>query len=63
MENHILEINKQISKGGRKNIRMILLTIHEEGEMNRNGITWIEQYVLDNLESIKGIPICATFLY
>ena len=62
MENHILEINKQISKGGRKNIRMILLTIHEEGEMNRNGITWIEQYVLDNLESIKGIPICATFL-
>ena len=30
--------------------------------MNRNGITWVEQYVLDNLESIKGIPICATFL-
>ena len=60
--NKILEINKRISKGGRKNIRMILLTIHEEGEMNRNGITWVEQYVLDNLESIKGIPICATFL-
>ena len=56
------EINKRISKGGRKNIRMVLLTIHEEGEMNRNGITWVEQYVLDNLESIKGIPICATFL-
>lgn len=60
--NKILEINKRISKGGRKNIRMVLLTIHEEGKMNRNGITWIEQYVLDNLESIKGIPICATFL-
>ena len=60
--NKILEINKRISKGGRKNIRMVLLTIHEEGEMNRNGITWVEQYVLDNLESIKGIPICATFL-
>ena len=58
--NKILEINKRI--GGRKNIRMVLLTIHEEGEMNRNGITWVEQYVLDNLESIKGIPICATFL-
>ena len=37
--NKILEINKRISKGGRKNIRMVLLTIHEEGEMNRNGIT------------------------
>ena len=60
--NKILEINKRISKGGRKNIRMVLLTIHEEGEMNRNGITWVEKYVLDNLESIKGIPICATFL-
>ena len=58
--NKILEINKRI--GGRKNIRMVLLTIHKEGEMNRNGITWVEQYVLDNLESIKGIPICATFL-
>lgn len=58
--NKILEINKRVC--GRKNIRMVLLTIHEEGEMNRNGITWVEQYVLDNLESIKGIPICATFL-
>lgn len=58
--NKILEINKRV--GGRKNIRMVLLTIHKEGEMNRNGITWVEQYVLDNLESIKGIPICATFL-
>lgn len=62
MKSHILEINKRVSKGGRKNIRMILLTIHKDGEMNRNGITWVEQYVNDNLDSIKGIPICATFL-
>lgn len=60
--NKILEINKRVSKGGRKNIRMILLTIHKDGEMNRNGITWNEEYVNKNLESIKGIPICATFL-
>ena len=60
--NKILEINKRVSKGGRKNIRMILLTIHKDGEMNRNGITWNEEYVNNNLESIKGIPICATFL-
>lgn len=62
MKSHILEINKRVLKGGRKNIRMILLTIHKDGEMNRNGITWVEQYVNDNLDSIKGIPICATFL-
>ena len=60
--NKILEINKRVSKGGRKNIRMILLTIHKDGEMNRNGITWNEEYDNKNLESIKGIPICATFL-
>lgn len=60
--NKILEINKRVSKGGRKNIRMILLTIHKDREMNRNGITWNEEYVNKNLESIKGIPICATFL-
>lgn len=60
--NKVLEMSKRMSKGGRKRIKMILLTIHQDGEMNRNGITWKEQYVLNNLESIKGIPICATFL-
>lgn len=60
--NKVLVMSKRISKGGRKRIKMILLTIHEEGEMNRNGITWVEQYVIDNLDSVKGIPICASFL-
>ena len=60
--NKILEMSTRMSKGGRKRIRMVLLTIHEDGEMNKNGITWEEQNVLNNLESIKNIPICATFL-
>lgn len=60
--NKVLEMSKRMSKGGRKRIRMVLLTIHKDGEMNKNGITWEEQNVLNNLESIKNIPICATFL-
>lgn len=62
MFNKVLEMSRRMSKGGRKKIKMVLLTIHKDGETNRNGITWVEQYVLDNLESIKGIPICASFL-
>ncbi len=60
--NKVLEMSKRMSKGGRKRIRMVLLTIHKDGEMNKNGITWEEQNVLKNLESIKNIPICATFI-
>lgn len=60
--NKVLEMSKRMSKGGRKRIRMVLLTIHKDGEMNKNGITWEEQNVLNNLESIKSIPICATFI-
>lgn len=60
--NKVLEMSKRMSKGGRKRIRMVLLTIHKDGEMNKNGITWEEQNVLNNLESIKNIPICATFI-
>lgn len=56
----ILELNT--SKGGRRKIRMILLTIHNEGETNLNGISWKEEYVLDNIDTCKGMPICASFL-
>ena len=60
--NKILEMSRRMAKGGRKRIKMVLLTIHKDGETNRNGITWKEDYVLNNLESIKGIPLCATFI-
>ena len=53
--NKVLEMSKRMSKGGRKRIRMVLLTIHKDGEMNKNGITWEEQNVLNNLESIKNM--------
>lgn len=60
--NKILELSSKSSKGGRRKIKMVLLTLHNEGETNLNGISWKEEYVLNNLESIKGIPICASFI-
>lgn len=41
---------------------MVLLTLHKKDEKNLNGISWNEEYVLNNLDSIKGIPICASFV-
>lgn len=60
--NKILELSSKSSKGGRRKIKMVLLTIHNEGEKNLNNISWKEEYVLNNLESAKGIPICASFI-
>ena len=60
--NRILELSSKSSKGGRRKIRMVLLTLHKKNEKNLNGISWNEEYVLNNLDSIKGIPICASFV-
>lgn len=56
------ELSKKVSKGGRRKIRMSLLEIHEdENAVNKNGLHWKEKFILDNIETAKGIPICAEF--
>lgn len=58
----ILEISKQTSKGGRVPIKIALLKIHEdEKETNENGLHWKEEYVLNTIDSVKLMPICASF--
>lgn len=60
--NRILEISKKTSKGGRVPIKIALLKIHEDStETNLNGIHWDEDYVLNAIESVKMMPICAEF--
>lgn len=60
--NTILEIGSKKSKGGRRYIKLALLTIHDNKEdTNLNGLHWEEQYVVNNLESLKGIPLCCEF--
>lgn len=58
----ILEISKQASRGGRVPIKIALLKIHEdEKETNKNGLHWKEEYVLNAIDSVKLMPICASF--
>lgn len=58
----ILEISKQASKGGRVPIKIALLKIHEDDkETNKNGLHWKEEYVLNAIDSVKLMPICASF--
>ena len=62
MLGNILEISKQTSKGGRVPIKIALLKIHENaGETNKNGLHWKEEYVLNAIDSVKLMPICASF--
>lgn len=61
--NKILEIGSRTSKSGRRKIEIVLHKIHQDPEeTNRNGIHWSEENTLRNIESLKGIPICAEFM-
>ncbi|MEK4432995.1 hypothetical protein MHB54_27970 [Paenibacillus sp. FSL M7-0802] len=59
----ILELNQKNEVTGRTFIRWVVHEIHENNQFfNDNGISWIEQYVLNNIDSAKGMPICVQFL-
>lgn len=63
MYGKVLEINQSKKYAGRTNIKWVLLEIHKSTDKwNKNGITWLEQYINNNLESIKGMPVAAQFL-
>lgn len=60
--NTLLEMGSKKTKGGRRYIKLALLTIHEnEQDTNLNGLHWNEKYVLNNLDSVKGMPLCCEF--
>lgn len=63
MLGNILEISNHASKGGRVPIKIALLKIHEiSDETNKNGIHWNEEYVSNAIDSVKLMPICASFI-
>lgn len=62
MLNNILEISKRVSKGGRVPIKIALLKIHDDpNETNKNGLHWKREYVQNEINSTKMMPICAEF--
>ncbi|ASA21828.1 hypothetical protein [Paenibacillus donghaensis] len=63
MKNSILELNQKNEVTGRTYLRWVVHEIHENNQSyNENGISWKEQYVLDNINSAKGMPICVQFI-
>lgn len=59
---NILELSSRNSNGGRRRIKIALLEIPNElSATNLNGLHWVEQYVQDNIESLKGMGIFAQF--
>lgn len=59
----ILELSERNSKGGRRRIRMILLTVHRDYDaVNDNGLHWDEKYITQQMDSIKGMGIYASFI-
>lgn len=61
--NKILEIGSRKSRGGKRRIEIVLHKIPTDPkETNRNGLHWSEENTLRNIETVKGIPICAEFM-
>lgn len=63
MHGKVLEINQNKKYAGRTNIKWILLEIHDSpGQWNKNGITWKEEYIRKNIDSVRNMPIAVEFL-
>lgn len=63
LKSAILEINNSKKVAGRTYIKWIIHKIHNDtSEYNKNGITWIDKYVQQNIESAKGMPLAVEFL-
>ena len=59
----ILELSSKDDKDGRRQVKVILHEIYKDkSQHNKNGITWLEEYCKNNLESVKGISITCEFI-
>ena len=61
--NSIIEISKKTAKAGRTPVKFILHEIYDSDKIyNSNGISWKKEYVEQNMESVKSMPLVAQFL-
>lgn len=66
----IFEISSKKTKNGKRKFKAILYKIHPDScvvdktgtEFNLNGITWIEEYCQNNIDSIAGMSVTVEFL-
>ncbi len=58
-----IEISQAAHPNGRRPVKVVLHEIHnDDSQYQENGITYIERYVRDNAESVKGMPLCVEFI-
>lgn len=59
----ILELSSKDDKDGRRQVKVILHEIYKDkSQHNKNGITWLEKYCKNNIDSVKGISITCEFV-
>jgi uncharacterized coiled-coil protein SlyX len=66
----IFEISNKKTKNGKRKFKAILYKVHPDScvvdktgtEFNLNGITWIEEYCQNNIDSIAGMSVTVEFL-
>lgn len=59
----LYEISSEHEITGRRKIKVVLHEIHPDPSVyQENGISWNEEYVLNNLQSVSGMSIVAEFL-
>ena len=63
MKSKYIEMAQADVPNGRREIKVSLHEINpDEKHYNTNGISYLETYVRDNAETVKGMPLCAEFL-
>ena len=59
----ILELSSKDDKDGKRQVKVILHEIYKDkSQHNKNGITWLEEYCKNNIDSVKGISITCEFV-
>lgn len=59
----IFEIESKAALNGRRHIKVVLHEIFpDDTAWQENGISWNEQYVRDNMETVKGMSLTVEFL-
>lgn len=62
MKNYI-ELSSSNKVTGRREVKIVIHEIYDSTDKyNKNGISWNEQYTKDNINTVKGMPICVEFL-
>ncbi|KAF6630915.1 hypothetical protein H6F38_13830 [Paenibacillus sp. EKM208P] len=63
LKSSILELSQRQNAAGRRYIKWVVHEIQNDPtKWNKNGISWNEQYVNNNIESAKNMPIVVQFL-